>query len=152
MGREALTVRVAGLSALPRSARRPALIEGAVRRAFALEAPRLRGEVAVVFVDRARMRALNRQYLGHDYDTDVLAFAHERAPGVPAGEAPIGDVYVSGWMAARQARELGHAVLREALTLAAHGALHLLGHDDASARGRARMFRRQDEIVAWVGA
>ncbi|NNN07557.1 MAG: rRNA maturation RNase YbeY, partial [Elusimicrobia bacterium] len=43
-------------------------------------------------------------------------------------------------------------VLREALTLAAHGALHLLGHDDADPRARARMFRLQDALVAEVRA
>jgi probable rRNA maturation factor len=128
------------------------VIEAAVRRAFAREAPRACGEVSVVFLSRARMRAMNRQYLGHDYDTDVISFSHERVDGVPAAESPLGDVYVSAWMAARQARELGHSVLREAVTLAAHGTLHLIGHDDATARGRARMFRAQDEIAAAVGA
>jgi len=152
MGRERLTVRVSGLSALPRAARNPALIAAAVERAFALEAPRRRGEVAVVFVTRAAMRDLNRQYLGHDYDTDVVTFEHEPVPGVPAAETPIGDVFISGWMAARQAEELGHSVLREALTLAAHGALHLLGHDDGAPRAKARMFRRQDEILAALKA
>ena len=148
MGREGLTVRVAGLSSLPASARRPRLIEAAVRRAFALERSARQGEVAVVFATRAKMRALNRQFLGRDGDTDVIAFEHEPAPGPPAAETPVGDIYVSGWLAARQAKEQGHSILREALTLAAHGALHILGHDDRSPRDKARMFRRQDEVLA----
>lgn len=148
MGRERLTVRVDGLSALPRAARRPALVAAAVRRAFALEKSKRRGEVSVVFVIRAKMRALNRQYLGHDYDTDVITFEHEAAPGAPAAEAPIGDIFISAWMAKRSAAELGHSPLREALTLAAHGALHLLGHDDHAPRAKARMFRRQDQVLA----
>jgi probable rRNA maturation factor len=148
MGRESLTVRVDGLSALPRAARRPALYASAVRRAFALEKSKLRGEVSVVFVTRAKMLALNVQYLGHDSDTDVVTFQHERVPGVPADESPVGDIFISAWMAARSAKELGHPVLMEALTLAAHGALHLLGHDDHAPREKARMFRRQDEVLA----
>ena len=151
MGREKLTVRVAGLGALPKAARRPSLFSEVVRRAFALERPKLQGEVAVVFTTRAKMIAINRQYLGHDYDTDVIAFEHDPAPGVPPAETPLGDIYVSGWMAARQARELGRPVLREALTLVAHGALHLLGHDDHDPRAKTRMFRRQDEIASKVG-
>lgn len=95
---------------------------------------------------------MNREYLGHDYDTDVISFRHERVPGVPAAEAPFGDVYVSAWMARRQAAELGHSVLREALTLAAHGALHLVGHDDDTEARKARMFRLQDRILARLGA
>lgn len=152
MGRESLTVRVEGLSALPRAARRPALVAAAVRRAFALEKSKRRGEVAVIFVSRAKMRVLNRQYLGHDYDTDVIAFPHEVPPGVPAAEAPLGDIVISGWMARRSAAELGHSTLFEALTLAAHGALHLLGHDDHAPRAKARMFRRQDQVLAGLRA
>ena len=152
MGRESVTVRVAGLGALPRSARKPALIAAAVRRAFALEKSRSRGEIAVVFVTRTKMLGLNRQYLGHEDDTDVVTFRHEPAPGVPAAEQALGDIFISGWMAARSARELGHSPLREALILAAHGALHLLGHDDHSPRAKARMFRRQDEVLASLRA
>jgi len=142
-----VSVQVAGLSALPAAARKPRLFEAAVRRAFAREAPRARGEVSVVFLPRGKMRAMNREYLGHDYDTDVITFEHDAPPGVPASEAPLGDIYVSGWMAARQAKEQGHPVLREALTLVAHGALHLLGHDDHDPRRKALMFRRQDELA-----
>lgn len=147
MGREGLTVSLDGLRALPAAARKPALIEAAARRAFAVERSRRRGELSIVFVGRAEMRALNLQYLGHDEDTDVISFAHERVPGVPADEAPIGDVIVSAWMAAKQAREQGHSVLRETLTLVAHGTLHILGHDDHAPRAKARMFRAQDRVV-----
>ncbi len=152
MGRERLTVRVSGLAALPRAARKPALVKAAVARAFALERSRRAGEVAVVFVSRSEMKNINRQYLGHDYDTDVVTFEHESVPGVPAAQAPIGDIFISGWMAARQAAELGHSVLRETLTLAAHGALHLLGHDDRDPRAKARMFRAQDRILEDLSA
>ena len=152
MGRENLIVRIEGLSALPRSARKPELIAAAVRLAFAQEKSKKRGEIAVVFVTRTKMLAINRQYLGHDDDTDVITFEHEVPRGVPAAEAPLGDIFISAWMAARSAAELGHTPLHEALTLAAHGALHLLGHDDHAPRAKARMFRRQDRIVAELGA
>jgi len=152
MGREGLSIRVAGLSSLPSAARKPGKIAAAVARAFALEGPHRRGEVSIVFVSRSEMRSLNLQYLGHDYDTDVVTFQHEAVPGVPSDETPLGDIYISSWMAARQARELGHGVLHEALTLAVHGALHLLGHDDQAPRRKALMFRRQDEILAELEA
>ena len=152
MGRENVTVRVSGLSALPRAARKRALIAAAVRRAFALERSRRRGDIGVIFVSRAEMRSLNRQYLGHDGDTDVITFEHEPFPGVPESEQPIGDIFISGWMVGRSARELRHSPLHETLTLAAHGALHLLGHDDHASRARARMFRRQDEVLEGLGA
>jgi probable rRNA maturation factor len=149
MGRaDRLTVRVAGLGTLPATARKARLIEEAAR----LACPRAKGELNVVFLTRSQMRAMNREYLGHDYDTDVISFAHEPMPGVPKGEQPFGDVYVSAWMAKQQAADQGHSVLREALTLAAHGALHLAGHDDTSPGPKARMFRAQDKILAALRA
>lgn len=146
------SVRVAGLELLPAEARRPRLLASAVRRTFARQNSRLAGEVNVVFLKRSPMRALNREFLGREHDTDVIAFRHEERPGLPARERPIGDIYISSWMAVRQAAGLGHGVLREAMILAVHGTLHILGHDDSSPRGRARMFRLQDEILAGVRA
>ena len=154
MGRQSagLTVVVAGLETLPAAARRPELVEAVVRECFKLEKSRAKGELSIVFVNRTEMLRLNRRFLQHDYDTDVISFAHERAEGVPPAECPFGDVYVSAWMAHEQAKQLGHSVLREALTLAAHGALHLLGHDDEKPKDKARMFKAQDAVLARVGA
>lgn len=141
-------MRVAGLAALPAAARKPALFEEAAARAC----PRGKGELSIVFLTRAGMRAMNLEYLGHDYDTDVISFEHERVPGVPASEQPFGDVYVSAWMAKQQAADQGHSVLREALTLVAHGCLHLAGHDDTAPGPKKRMFAAQDRILARLKA
>ncbi len=92
------------------------------------------------------MRALGRRFLRRGHDTDVIAFNYEAGPGRRPDD-PFGDIYVSAFMARRQARELGHPVLTEVLTLVAHGALHLLGYDDATAREKARMFRVQARVV-----
>jgi probable rRNA maturation factor len=149
MGRKGrLSVRVAGLGTLPAAARKTRFFEEAAR----LACPRAIGELNVVFLSRNQMRAMNREYLGHDYDTDVIAFLHERVRGVPPAEQPFGDVYVSAWLARRQAADQGHSVLREALTLAAHGALHLAGHDDTAPAPKTRMFRAQDRILAALKA
>ncbi|MBI3289369.1 MAG: rRNA maturation RNase YbeY [Elusimicrobia bacterium] len=151
MGRKnGLRVEVSGLASLPSAARRPVIFKEAVRRAF--KGRLRRGEVAVVFVTRAAMLKMNRRFLGHDYDTDVITFQHESPPGVAPAERPIGDIFISAWMVRRQAAECGHSALREAATLAAHGALHLLGHEDATRRGKARMFDIQDRIVAALRA
>lgn len=144
-----LTIIVAGMACLPPAARRAALYKKAVLLAFASsKKPAARGEINVVFLKRDAMLRMNRHYLGHDYDTDVIAFPHEAPPEIDGGERPIGDIFISSWMARRQAKALGHTAALEAATLAAHGALHLLGHDDHSAAAKARMFKVQDRIVA----
>lgn len=129
-------IRVHNLSLLPASARRPRLIAAAVRKTLG----RREGDVNVVVLGRADMRRMNKRYLRHGHDTDVISFNYDQPPA-------LGDVFVSAWQARRQAAELGHPVLREVLTLAVHGTLHLLGYDDRKPKDRARMFRRQDEIL-----
>ena len=75
------------------------------------------------------MRALNRQFRGKDYVTDVLSF--------PSDERGfLGDVVIAEGMAKRQAKEHGHSLKIEVQTLALHGLLHLLGYDHETDDGR----------------
>ena len=151
MGRKnGLTVIIAGMASLPAPARRAALYRKAVRLALGASKKTAgrSGEVNVVFLGRAEMLRMNRHYLGHDYDTDVISFAHEPVPGLTGAEAPVGDIFISSWMTRRQAKALGHSPAAEAATLAVHGALHLSGHDDSRPAAKARMFKVQDRIVA----
>ncbi len=143
-----MTVVVAGMASLPESARRAALYKKAVELAFATSKRAYRGEVNVIFLGRAEMLRMNRHYLGHDYDTDVITFEHEPVSGALGDENPIGDIIISSWMTRSQAREIGHSVSEEAATLVAHGALHLLGYDDHRKADRKKMFKVQDRVVA----
>lgn len=155
MGRkDRLAIIVAGMASLPASARRAALYQQAVRLAFASskKSPGFKGEVNVIFLTRAAMLRMNRHYLGHDYDTDVIAFSHE-SPHKIIGDnfpdiVPLGDIFISSWMTRRQAKAIGHPVALEAATLAVHGALHLIGHDDHLPAAKARMFKVQERIVS----
>ena len=140
-----MTVRIFRVSLLPGSARRPALIRRACLKALRSEKADKPGELNVVFLDRTAMRRMNRAFLRHDYDTDVIAFRHDAA--ARDEDVPFGDVYISAHQARRQATQLGHSVLEEAITLAVHGTLHLLGYDDRTPRQRALMFKRQDDIL-----
>ena len=156
MGRKngRLIVHVTGESALPAKARNPRLYQKAVRLAFNETAwgRRANGEINVVFLTRAEMLRMNRHYLGHDYDTDVITFEHDIHPGMERQtDVPIGDIFVSAWMAAKQAKEMKHDVVKETATLVIHGALHILGHDDHARAHKTRMFKAQDRLVAALG-
>lgn len=139
-----MTVRVFHARLLPPSARRPRLIAQACRRAVKAESGPKEGELNVVILGRAGMLKLNKTYLAHDHDTDVIAFPYSKNPG--RGE-PFGDIYISAHQARRQAAEQGHGVLREVLTLAVHGTLHLLGYRDDTPQRKAAMFRRQERLL-----
>ena len=141
-----MIVRLIGLSRLPAAARRPVLIRRAVRMGLGARSGQP-GELNVVFVTDREIRELNKRHLRHDRATDVLAFPYLPPSQGARQDTPFGDVVISVDRARAQARELGHPVLREVLTLAAHGALHLAGHTDRRSAGRRRMFKRQDTIV-----
>lgn len=93
-------------------------------------------ELSLVFCDDEFIHRLNREYRGKDKPTDVLSFEQEPEAGV------LGDVVISLPTCRRQARELGHSVEREVEWLFLHGALHLLGYDDATDEQAQEMDRR----------
>lgn len=142
-----MTINLFGLPLLPLSARKPASLKAACRRALKSEKADKAGELNIIILDRKKMRALNKRYLDHDYDTDVIAFNYPADKPLKNEEAPFGDVYVSAYKARIQAKEQKHPVLKEVLTLVLHGTLHLLGYDDSTTRKKAAMFRKQDQIL-----
>ncbi len=103
-----------------------------------------RGEVTVALVGDRRMRALNATYRGADYATDVLSF--------PSDEPPLlGDIVIAAGVAARQAREAGHALGTELRVLALHGLLHLAGYDHDRPDDGGRMARVERRLRARGG-
>ena len=104
-------------------------------------------DISVVFVDDDRIAQLNRQFLGREGPTDVLAFRLD-APGDPDGL--LGEVIVSAQTAQAEARRRHIAVERELLLYTIHGALHLMGYDDTTPQQAARMGRLQRQFLAEV--
>ncbi len=71
---------------------------------------------------------LNRQFLGHDYPTDVLSF-----PSAMPGH--LGELAISVERADAQANSFGHSRVDEIRVLMLHGLLHLAGMDHETDRG-----------------
>ena len=127
--------------------------EGVLERAAAealLGAGSADADLTIALTDDAHIQALNRDFLGHDFPTDVLSFpAGETDPDT--GALYLGDVVISVSRAAAQAREAGHSLEAEAQLLVVHGVLHLLGHDHGEAQDRDRMWSAQAEILQRLG-
>jgi probable rRNA maturation factor len=84
-------------------------------------------KISLAVVDDAAIHALNRQYLQHDWPTDVLSFVLDAEGGYLNGE-----VVLSADTAARTAAEGGWTPADEQLLYVIHGMLHLVGLDDQS--------------------
>lgn len=114
--------------------------------------------VSVALVDNAALRELNRQYLGHDFDTDVLSFLLECEEPKPAAGAAAaarrgrgkrieGEVVLSTEMAQRRAQEFRWSPQDEVVLYLVHGLLHLAGYDDRTEREKQLMRRRERSIL-----
>jgi probable rRNA maturation factor len=108
------------------------------------------GDLTIAIVDEARIRGLNRDFLGHDAPTDVLSFPADE-PDPETGQQYLGDVVISLKRAVEQAGEGGHSLEAEMQLLVVHGVLHLLGHDHARSGEKERMWAAQAEILKRLG-
>lgn len=126
------------------------LIERAANAALAHQSAPPMCDLTIVLTDDARIQELNRDYLGIDAPTDVLSFpASETDP--ETGSPYLGDILISLPYAAKSAQKAGHPLEAEVQLLVVHGVLHLLGHDHAKVREKARMWKAQAEILESLG-
>lgn len=106
-------------------------------------------ELSIRIVGAREGRALNRQYRGKDYATNVLSFPVELPQGVAS--ALLGDLVICAPVVAREAREQTKAPGDHYAHLTVHGVLHLLGFDHQHEREAARMESLETRILAGLG-
>jgi rRNA maturation RNase YbeY len=98
---------------------------------------RKEGEVNIIIVGKKEILKINKQFLGHNYVTDVITFEYDEG----------GDIFVCFDAARKQAKERGHGALKEIFVLIAHGALHLIGWKDDTPLQRMKMNSKAEEIA-----
>jgi probable rRNA maturation factor len=102
-------------------------------------------QLTVRFVDAKEGRALNRDFRGKDYATNVLTFIYETQP-------VLGDLVICTAVVRREAREQGKPFKAHLAHMVVHGMLHLQGYDhETGARDAARMEARERAILARFG-
>jgi len=108
----------------------------------ALAAP---AEIAVRIVDEDEGRALNRDYRGKDYATNVLTFDYAREPVVGA------DLVLCAPVVEHEAREQRITLEAHYAHLLVHGTLHAQGWDHERKRDAEAMEARESELLAALG-
>jgi probable rRNA maturation factor len=117
-------------------------IEKLVAFVAAAEGVRI-AEVDVAIVSAGQIASLNRRYLRRPGATDVLSFDMSAS-----GQGGISaQLVVCGDLAASQGRLRNIPPQRELMLYIVHGLLHLMGYEDASIRGGAKMHAREKEIL-----
>lgn len=134
-----------------------------------LEEQVARAEISIALVNDAEIWRVNKQFLNHDYPTDVVSFLMEvewnaidaamsfiavAKRGVQprgAGKTLSGEIVIGAAYAAREAAEYGWPTQHEVILYLVHGLLHLCGYDDLSPPEKRIMRRREDAILKRCG-
>jgi probable rRNA maturation factor len=105
-------------------------------------------EISIAVVTDARMHELNRQYLQHDYSTDVLSFVLDHDE---ESKSLDGEIIVSADYASREAARYGWAADDELLLYVIHGCLHLVGLDDTTPEAKQAMHEAEAKYLGQFG-
>ena len=100
------------------------------------------GDINYVFVDDQRILEVNRQFLRHDYYTDIITFDYTQ------GRTISGDLYISLDTVRSNAPLVGATYERELHRGVIHGVLHLCGINDKGPGEREIMEAAEDKALA----
>jgi probable rRNA maturation factor len=110
-----------------------------------IEADCISADVSLAVVDDDTIHRINRQFLEHDYATDVLSFVLQEPPRLE------GEIVASIDTARREAAAVGWPAEHELLLYVVHGALHLAGRMDKNAEDAAAMRLAERGILERLG-
>lgn len=143
------------------------IVNKVIEKALEQEKCPYEASVAVLLTNNEGIHAMNKEYRKIDRPTDVLSFpnvdyeepadfsgiedAIEDYFDPETGELCLGDIIISIDKVYEQAKEYGHAPLREFAFLVAHSILHLLGYDHMEAEEAKVMENKQEEILTSLG-
>ena len=99
------------------------------------------GEIGYMLVDDDRILEVNRQYLGHDYYTDIITFDYCE------GDILNGDIVISLDTVRSNAEQQGTEFLDELHRVFIHGILHLCGINDKGPGEREIMERAENKAL-----
>ena len=100
------------------------------------------GTIHYIFCSDERELEVNRQFLGHDYYTDVITFDYSTASTLN------GDIFISLETVRSNAEMVGVAFEDELLRIIIHGVLHLTGQGDKTPETKAEMTAKEEEALA----
>lgn len=103
------------------------------------------GEVAYIFCSDEKILEVNRQYLEHDYYTDIITFDYTE------GNRISGDLFISLDTVRTNAEQFEQPYERELHRVIIHGILHLCGINDKGPGEREIMEAEENKALALIG-
>ncbi len=100
------------------------------------------GEIGYLFVDDEKILEVNREYLGHDYYTDIITFDYCE------GDTLNGDLVISLDTVRTNAEKFHKTYDEELHRVIIHGILHLCGINDKGPGEREQMEAAENRALA----
>ena len=102
------------------------------------------GEIGYLFVNDEKILEVNREYLGHDYYTDIITFDYDE------GDIINGDLVISLDTVRTNAKLFGKEYDEELHRVIIHGILHLCGLNDKGPGEREIMEEAENKALAMI--
>lgn len=112
------------------------IIEKVIRRE-----KKIPGDLIFVISNNKEIRKINKEFLNHNYNTDVIAFDYSD------GSTLNGEIYISYEKVKENANNYKVSYWEELIRVMIHGTLHLCGYDDSTEEERKLMMERGEEWI-----
>jgi probable rRNA maturation factor len=100
------------------------------------------GEISVIFCTDDYLLEINKQYLQHDYYTDILTFDYSE------GYVVSGDLFISIDRIKDNAAQFNRLFREELYRVVFHGILHLTGYSDHSREEKREIRMKEDYYLS----
>ena len=98
--------------------------------------------LSISFIKSSELLKINREYLGHDYETDIITFNYSKKKKIIDGE-----ILISFEEAKQNAKKYNVNFGKELMRLVIHGVLHLLHFDDKNAIIKKIMKKEENKLI-----
>jgi len=102
------------------------------------------GDITYVFCDDEYILEVNRQYLDHDYYTDIITFDYSE------GDVVSGDLFISLDTVRSNSELFSTPFLQELHRVIIHGVLHLCGYKDKTEEDERLMREKENEALRFI--
>lgn len=102
------------------------------------------GDISVVFCSDVYLLQINKQYLKHDYYTDIITFDYVQDKVIS------GDLFISFDRIVENAKEFDVELIKEIYRVVFHGVLHLVGYKDKTDEEQNQMTEKENYYLSEV--
>ena len=104
------------------------------------------GDLNFIYVSQSELLHINKKYLNHEYNTDVITFDDSEGSVVSA------DIYIGVYQVQRNAQEYDETFFEEMTRVMIHGVLHCMGYSDKTAKTAQDMRDQENKFISYFSA